>query len=131
MKCLEASALHICLPALAEQVLRHKGDPNCTDHDGRTALDWVLDFPSYMMKPEAWTSQRRYEMCKILVDAGGSITHYSRKEACLGSLIEFAKDGHDVALIESKLGVERWHEAQQEASAAGAVKRKRVDSFPS
>lgn len=128
---LEASALHICLPALAEQVLRHKGNPNCTDQHGRTALDWLLDFPSYMTKPKAWNSQRRYEMCKILVEAGGSITHYSTKEACLGSLIEFVKDGHDVAVIRAKLGVERWREVWEKASAAGAVKRKRVDSFPS
>jgi hypothetical protein len=34
-----ASALHVCLPALAQQVLQHGGDPNCLDGQGRTALD--------------------------------------------------------------------------------------------
>jgi len=128
---INVSALHIGLPALAEQVLQYGGDPDCLDERDRTALDWLLDFPSYMVKPKAWNCQRRYDMCKILIGAGGSISPHARKKACLESMAEFEGEGYDTGLFHERLEVKERNGASGSASPAWATKRKRVDSFES
>ncbi|KAK0638583.1 hypothetical protein B0T16DRAFT_227181 [Cercophora newfieldiana] len=130
-KFIHASALHVCLPALAKQVLQHDGDPNCLDEHGRTALDWLLDFPAGMRRPKAWNCQRTYDMCKILIEAGGVISQHTRKETCLESLAELEEEGYDIRVFYEKLGVKEWPEASHAISPAGVAKRKRVDSFES
>lgn len=97
-KHITASALHVCLPALAEQVLRYGGNPNCVDEYGWTALDWLLD-ASYIKRPKAWNCQRRYDMCRILIGAGGSVSHHAGRQECLKSLAEFEGEGYDTRLF--------------------------------
>ncbi|KAK0645794.1 hypothetical protein B0T16DRAFT_492873 [Cercophora newfieldiana] len=120
-----ARPLHVGLPALAVQVLLHKdADVNCRDRGGLTALDWLLDFPAHMKMPDAWNWKQRYEMCNILIEAGGQISENASRRRCLQSMAGFDKNGYDTAPLREKLGNIEWTE--DPSSPEVALKRKRT-----
>jgi len=120
-----ARPLHVGLPTLATQILLQKdADVNCSDARGLTALDWLLDFPAYMKMPDAWDCQRRYDMCKILVEAGGQISENASRQRCLESIELFDKKGYDTGPLRDKLGAMGWFEALSGCPDA-RLKRKR------
>ncbi|KAK4444026.1 hypothetical protein QBC34DRAFT_416019 [Podospora aff. communis PSN243] len=134
-KFVKAGGLHVCLPALAERIIQHGGNPNKVDELGLTALDWVLEFPSYMRRRGTWDCKRRYDMCTILVQAGAAISYRSRKKALRHSLAEFEAEGYDTRLLYDTLVVEgEGGTSDWKLPTVGGKRkrrRKRVDSSDS
>ncbi|EAQ88998.1 hypothetical protein CHGG_05617 [Chaetomium globosum CBS 148.51] len=97
--------LHIVPPSLASEMIRHGANPNALDDANRTPLDWVVSFPSNgLNKPVDWDGVGRYEMCQILVKAGGTPSQSTlESKAWADMLAEFEKEGYDTQMIRQRV----------------------------
>jgi len=119
--------IHIAPPPVAAELLRYGVDPNEVDDDNRTALDWVLRLPNGITrKPSDWDLKRKYDMCNVLLRAGG--TFNNRDSRVANTLLdELKKAGYDVEFIVERVSV--ISNANQ-SRGFGAV-RTRIEGFGS
>ena len=96
---LRSSLLHFASPALAAELIRHKANPNVRDSKSRTPLDWVLELPSEIPKPEIMDCAQRYQMCNILVQAQGTISRWTRSSVWMNAMTEFENEGYDTQFL--------------------------------
>ncbi|KAK1238167.1 hypothetical protein MKX08_002746 [Trichoderma sp. CBMAI-0020] len=91
--------LHLAPPGLAAELIRCKADVNMLDSDKMTPLDWVLEPPSWTRH---WSLARRYEMCCLLVNAGGLMSTSTPAEAWTDALDKFDNEGYDTRDLQNK-----------------------------
>ncbi|KAH6640664.1 hypothetical protein F5144DRAFT_105787 [Chaetomium tenue] len=92
--------LHMAPPRVAAELILRGAAPNMKDSTGRTPLDWVLKLPSPgPAMPHDWNTARKYEMCNILVKAGGVTSWKTHRSARVEILAEFEKEGLDTRFL--------------------------------
>lgn len=92
--------MHIAPPPVAADLIRRGANPNVRDSRGRTALDWAVQLPEELrQKPVTWTPRRRYEMCNVLLNAGGTLSGLLKPGATAAALDDFAQEGLDIAFL--------------------------------
>lgn len=113
----QCTPLHVAPPALVAQLIRHKANVNSLGSGQKTPLDWILEPPGWYPYWSLHSSQtsdlyphwsfllsqaRRYEMCCLLVNAGGLMSPSTPAEAWTATLAEFDKEGYDTKILWSK-----------------------------
>ncbi|KAK5989024.1 hypothetical protein PT974_10522 [Cladobotryum mycophilum] len=95
---IKCSPLHIAPPSLVVELLKHSANVNDADSMNRTPLDWVLNRPSEAIELgiAEWDCSQRYELCNILLKAGGTAKIQNWKMA----LADFEREGYDTADLE-------------------------------
>jgi len=104
----ECRPLHMATPGLARELIRHGADTTLRDAKGRAPLSWALEHPFELYKTGRLDCAQRYEMCQILVDAGGARAgvgagafedlHIS-DTGLRNAISEFEGAGYDVSFI--------------------------------
>jgi len=101
--------LHMAPPPLAVELLRCGANPNAYDSNGRTPLDWAVSPLPYMCTdweplPPLWTCASRFELCHILIAAGGIHSNHTSQEDWAGALSEFENSGYETWFLRAYLG---------------------------
>lgn len=91
--------LHMAPPGLAAELIRRTANVNRPDSMARTPLDWALTPPRWCLH---WSLARRYEMCCLLVNAGGLMSPSTPAKAWTDALAEFDNAGYDTQILWSK-----------------------------
>lgn len=97
--------LHVAPPKLAMELIRHGADPTMEDSLQRRPIHWILQHPAGLRKKDRLSCAKRYDMCNILVNAGGvtlggaGIAPLHGAEATLG---EFDKKGYDTTFLRTR-----------------------------
>ncbi|KAM0511390.1 hypothetical protein ACHAPE_009905 [Trichoderma viride] len=91
--------LHMAPPGLAAELIRRKANVNTPDSRGRTPLDWMLKPPHWSLR---WSRARCYQMCCLLVNAGGLLSSSTPAKAWMDVLAEFDNEGYDTQVLRSK-----------------------------
>jgi len=103
--------LHIASPLVAAELIRHGADPLARDSQGHIPLAWVLGHPSRQPTDSRLDCAERYEICKILAQAGGVDP---RRMPIAGSfehsLREFEAEGYDTSLLRQAGLVKGWED---------------------
>ncbi|KAK3347270.1 hypothetical protein B0T25DRAFT_554051 [Lasiosphaeria hispida] len=92
-----ARPLHVATPLLALELIKHGADPNFPDSEGWKPLDWVIHpLPGAPRDPagkgdSAWL----YEMCQVLVKAGGTTSPLTPRETWMDMLAHFEGEGYE------------------------------------
>ncbi|PNP46475.1 hypothetical protein THARTR1_10797 [Trichoderma harzianum] len=95
----ECTPLHIVPPGLAAELIRCKAEVNSKDFEGKSPLDWVLQPPTWSRH---WNLARRYEMCCLLVNAGGLMSPSTPAKVWTDALATFEMAGHDTRVLLDK-----------------------------
>lgn len=90
--------LHVAPPGLADKLIRCNANVNAPDSGGKKPLDWVLNPPRWSPR---WSCARRYEMCCLLVKAGGLMSDLTLDDDWIGALTEFDDAGYDTQALRS------------------------------
>lgn len=97
----ECRPLHVASPALARKLICSGAKPNAQDSRFRTPLDWVLD-SEFLPEPARPSRDEKYEMCNILVEAGGVGSTW-KQHIWPVALAEFERAGLDTAFLRERL----------------------------
>ncbi|RYP29592.1 hypothetical protein DL767_006644 [Monosporascus sp. MG133] len=96
----ECRPLHIATPSLARELIRHGADPTLRDSKGRPPISWILEHPFELHQNGRLDCAQRYEMCRILVQAGGVVEDLHISHKALGdSIAEFERGGYDASVL--------------------------------
>ncbi|KAK0701077.1 hypothetical protein B0H67DRAFT_547600 [Lasiosphaeris hirsuta] len=96
----ECRPLHMAPPALARSLIQHGADATLRDSKGRAPISWALEYPFELPQNMQLDCAQRYEMCSILVQAGGAVEDLHISHKALGdSIVEFEGAGYDVAFL--------------------------------
>lgn len=96
---IKCTPLHVASPGLAAELIRCNAGVNIADSIGKTPLDWVLEPPRYLPR---LSCARRYEMCCLLVVAGGLMSPSTPAKAWRDALAEFDSKGYNTQVLRSK-----------------------------
>lgn len=97
--------LHTAAPQLATELIRHGADPTLGDALQRRPIHWVLQHPAELLVGDRLSCAERYELCNILIDAGGTITiGMLPLRGVEDSLEEFERSGYDTNQLQTKFG---------------------------
>ncbi|KAK3290170.1 uncharacterized protein B0H64DRAFT_368987 [Chaetomium fimeti] len=115
-----ARALHVAPPALAEELIHNGADPNLCDSEGFTPLDWALVVPYHVS--QGWNLARRYEMCSILLKAGGAVSSKTPRKVWQNALAEFKKQGFGIQSLQERLTAQGPERHRQGGAASRRVR---------
>lgn len=97
--------LHMAPPPIAAELLRHGADPKVTDSKGRTALTWMLNHPAELCLDDRLECAHRYELCKMLIEAGDTVGIMQVLPSALeDSLEEFEGERYDTGFLRELYG---------------------------
>jgi hypothetical protein len=127
---LTCASLHISSPALATKLLGLGADPNVRDSTFRTPLDWVLD-PSFLPEPARVNYKERYELCNLLVQAGGTTSAWKR-HSWLRAFAEFEQAGYNTGYLREHYNIrntQRGESPTRHSQAEGKERRQWLRKF--
>lgn len=96
-------ALHVATPTLARELIRHGADATLESSDGSRPIHWIFHHPEEFEGEGELDFSQRYEMCSILVEAGGVTNGMRPLQGVERCLADFENRGYDIRLIQQKL----------------------------
>lgn len=93
-----ARPLHIAPAPLASMLLRYGANPKLADNlrSRPTPLDWLVQLDAYgLRRLENWSTAERYERCRILIGAGGTLSTLTSQDAWKMMMDEFERKGYN------------------------------------
>jgi hypothetical protein len=102
----ECRPLHVAPPQLATELVRHGADPTMGDSLQRRPIHWILQHPPGLRKKDQLSCAEKYEMCNILVNAGGVTKGGAGMVPLHGAeatLAEFDREGYDTTFLRTWL----------------------------